>query len=178
MSHGFKQTYPKMHLELQHERPKWRNPGLWVLAAGMAVAIATLAGYLVTRMNIAQAEAAIAREEMVSRVPVEPAMDKQAAAVDKAVAGLRLPWGSLFMALEAAAGDGIRLISIVPDTASGNLRIIAQANSAGDMLEYLTALQQQPALRGLLLTEFSHPETLSASNIRFSIAGRWKSTER
>jgi hypothetical protein len=178
MNPGFKQACPRMQLELQRALPGWRKPGLWILAAGLVVAIATLAGYLVTRMNIAQAKTAIAREEMKSRVPVEPAVDKEAVAVHEAVAGLQLPWGSLFMALEAAASDGIRLISIIPDTANGNLRIIAQASSAGDMLGYLTALQQQPALRGLLLAEFSHPETHAAPAIRFSIAGRWKPTER
>lgn len=178
MNPGFKQTCPRMHLELQRALPGWRKPGLWILAAGLLVAIATLAGYLVIKTNIAQAKAAIAREEMLSRVPVEPTMNKEAAAVHEAVAGLQLQWGSLFMALEAAAGDGIRLISIAPDTANGNLRIIAQADSADDMLGYLTVLQQQPALLDLLLTEFSHPETHAAPAIRFSIIGRWKPAER
>src|SRR6185369_8462644 len=67
--------------------------------------------------------------------------DKAVVAARKLLDGAKLPWDTLFTALEAAEGKDVALIAIAPDAQRRQVKIHAEARSLDAMLAFQRELQ-------------------------------------
>jgi Tfp pilus assembly protein PilN len=144
-------------LLLDYQRPARRfGPGGWVLlAAGAAAVIVTLVDYrgISRQLSSLQAQA-----EMLDVRPNRKAFDRmlktddsrrsgdEMKQIDQVLSQLETPWGSIFQAVESASSKQIALLGLQPDTQQRLLRIIAEARTQDDMLEYVKRLGDSAAL--------------------------------
>lgn len=87
---------------------------------------------------------------------------------------LTVPWENLFTALEATRGDKIALLAMEPDVRKGQVRIIAEAKTANDMLDYLRRLGGEAAFSGVILVNHQIQQQDAERPLRFSIAVNWE----
>jgi Tfp pilus assembly protein PilN len=68
--------------------------------------------------------------------------------IDQVLSQLETPWGSIFQAVESASSKQIEiaLLGLQPDTQQRLLRIVAEARSQDDMLEYVKRLGDSSGL--------------------------------
>jgi Tfp pilus assembly protein PilN len=66
--------------------------------------------------------------------------------IDQVLSQLETPWGSIFQAVESASSKQIALLGLQPDTQQRLLRIVAEARSQDDMLEYVKRLGDSSGL--------------------------------
>ena len=105
------------------------------------------------------------------RNPEEVARDLKSA--NEALQKLTVPWETLFTALESTRGDRIALLAMEPDARKGQVRIIAEAKAANDMLDYLRRLGSESAFRGVVLINHQVQQQDSERPLRFSLAVNW-----
>ncbi|TFZ05374.1 hypothetical protein EZ313_01490 [Ramlibacter henchirensis] len=93
------------------------------------------------------------------------------------VARLSVPWDSLFMDIESAAGEGIALTGFEPEAGLRRLRIQGEARRFEDLTRYLGRLENAPSLQNVFLTGHEARDrgltfTLTADWIRSDEAAR------
>jgi len=119
----------------------------------------------------ARAEQSAHSSMTVSSVPIDP---KQSAAVNATVARLNLPWSDILNAVEAATPSQVALLSIAPEPGHELLRIEAESNGSGDMIEYLKALERQPLFGRVNLVKHELAKDGMDPVIRFHIDAQWQ----
>lgn len=97
----------------------------------------------------------------------------QAAAVNRALLQLNLPWHDLLDALERASPASVALLALSPDAASRRLTGEAETRDSKAMLDYLARLQQQPFFRQVLLVRHERQEASGPRPLRFVFEARW-----
>lgn len=101
-----------------------------------------------TRAQIGRinAAAAAARDEVV--VAPEPAVaPERATAINAAIRGLNVPWIDLLAALEKARPPSVALLQLEPKANRATLHIVAEGDSAEELLGYAEALTHLPPFR-------------------------------
>lgn len=125
----------------------------------------------------ARLAARVERLERASKaVKTTPIDVKQGTAVNAAIARLNLPWDGLLDAIEAATPPQIALLSITPAPGRALLRIEAECNVSKDMIDYLSALEQQPMLAGVNLVKHELVKDGGDSVLRFDVEVQWRDT--
>ncbi len=125
----------------------------------------------------ARVAARVERFERASRtVKTTPIDIKQGTAVNAAIARLNLPWDGLLDAIEAATPSQIALLSITPAPGRALVRIEAECNASKDMIDYLSALEQQPMLAGVNLVKHELVKDGGDSVLRFDVEVQWRGT--
>jgi Tfp pilus assembly protein PilN len=99
--------------------------------------------------------------------------ERQAVAVNNAIAQLNLPWRDLFDALESATPATIALLAIEPDAKKRVLKGIAEAKSGEEMVAYIEQVKKQPFFVGVLLTKHEINEQDPNKPIRFQFEAQW-----
>jgi len=94
-------------------------------------------------------------------------------AMQEAMGAIRLPWETLFYALESIDAPSVRLISFEPDARQGQVRITAEAAVREDMLSYVSALGKQDVLSDVLLKEHMKSDKDTEYPIRFTVEALW-----
>jgi len=94
-------------------------------------------------------------------------------AAQKAMDQLVIPWNVLFSAMEKAASDKVRLISLEPDAEKRRMRIVAETEDVYEMLEYLRRLSAQPGLGKIVLGNQQAMEDGQKPAVRFTLEGSW-----
>lgn len=87
---------------------------------------------------------------------------------------LSVPWEKLFAALEATRGNKIALLTVAPDVAKAQVRIVAEAKTAQDMLDYLRRLGSETAFSGAILLSHQIQQQNSEQPLRFSLVVNWE----
>jgi hypothetical protein len=171
-----------LHLDLLRTvpaRPWW---GVAILAAG-AIALA-MVGWRYQRLQaeIGDLEASVAQ---LTRFARREAPRLRAAAGDpkqlvQEIRGanaiidrLGVPWDALFRELEGAAGEGVALLSIQPDPASGQLRISGEAKRYPDVLAYVERLEARTHLANVFLVGHEVKESAPQRPVAFSLVAEW-----
>jgi hypothetical protein len=90
------------------------------------------------------------------------------------LAQLNLPWGVLFQELEATAMTDVTLLSIQPDIAAGQVRIVGEAKSYPAALEYVAKLESMERFGNVFLV--SHEMRLNSPQrpVTFALVADWK----
>jgi Tfp pilus assembly protein PilN len=169
---------PSFRRELYRTRPAAK-----VFAAAV-VTLSIVAGFrvhaLLNRLDKLDQEAAslAARSGVDARRAMASARTsidvKQAEAINAAVARLNMPWADILDALEAATPEQVSVLSVRPEPRSAQIKIEAQSSRAEDMIGYLTALEQQPALGHVFLTKHERVRDGFAEVTRFQIEVQWR----
>ncbi len=144
-------------LFLDYQRPARRfGPGgLLLLAAGAAAIVVTLVDYrgITRELSGLQMQA-----DMLDVRPNRKALDRmlktddsrrpgeETRQIDQVLRQLETPWGAIFESVESASSKEIALLGLQPDTQQRLLRIIAEARTQDDMLDYVKRLGAGAAL--------------------------------
>ena len=99
---------------------------------------------------------------------------KQVDAINQAIRQLNLPWPDLFAAVEHALNEHISLLALEPEASSQTLRIQAEAKTADDMLDFVTALQADKAFRSARLLRHEINENDKNKPYRFTLEAQWQ----
>ena len=84
-----------------------------------------------------------------------------------------LPWEALFDSLEYAAGHDVALLSFQPDAAGGKVLIGGEAKDLPALLDFIGALEREPALKDVHLIKYEIKRDDSQRPLVFSITSSW-----
>lgn len=146
--------------------------GLALGLAACASAVSALATMRADQRDLAVRAARDHRPAAVVAAPAPAIAAERINAVNAVVMQLNLPWDGLRAALVHAASPGVALLALTPDARRRNLRLSAQAVSAGAMVDYVARLKREALLRSVVLT---HHERDDADNgaLRFELTLTW-----
>jgi hypothetical protein len=91
----------------------------------------------------------------------------------KLLDGAKLPWDTLFSALEAAEGKDVALIAIAPDAQRRQVKIHAEARNLDAMLAFQRQLQRNPALAQVALLDHTVMKDVPFTPVRFHLVAQW-----
>lgn len=171
----------RLDLDLSPTRPAVR-PTSWVLlvAGALTVSVAAMQFQTASGQQLRESRALQALEASLNQtrtggtakaLPEEARGARASAAV---VRELQVPWGKLFGALEAVSGQNVALLSVEPSAQRQEIRVIAEAKSAGAMLDFLEALRAQ-SLREVVLVSHQVQLQTPGTPIRFQARAVWES---
>jgi hypothetical protein len=86
---------------------------------------------------------------------------------------LDLPWEALFDAIEYASNHDVALLSFQPDPSSRKMRIGGEAKNVGAMLEFVGALEREPALKDAHLLRYEIKRDDPYRPVTFSLTATW-----
>lgn len=164
--------------------PIRRHPGWlgWVLlGVGFVAAGLELMAFEAARVDLAEREAIVARlrHQLQRKVsantppPSAPASAKEAQAALKVAAQLNADWSGLFAGLARAHTDGVALVEIQANAASGTLNLVGEAPELGAAFEHLSRLQQQGGLRDARIDRHEWTSADGGDVVRFATSARW-----
>ncbi|MGE5490672.1 MAG: pilus assembly protein [Actinomycetota bacterium] len=160
-----------------HRPPRPSALGWLLLAVGLAALAALLAAHRHWADGSERLQATLYSLE--SRLP-RPTPAKSNGKNDEALTAARLaleksrmPWGSLFKALESADNPDVALLAVTPEASRGLLKIHAEARDLSAMLAYHRRLEQEPVLRQVTLVDHETGGEAGVTRVRFHISAAW-----
>lgn len=173
---------PRLHLDFV--RPHARRPRLaaLLLAAGLAAAAGAGAGYVRLAAQAERLQGAIAdttrmlrRELPRLRAVGDPKqLAEEVRGANLVLAQLTVPWDGLFREIEAAGGEGIALLAIQPDAASGTVRLAGEARRYEDALAYVARLESGSVLSRVFLASHELRPGGAPRPVAFGILAQWR----
>lgn len=171
-------------LTLDYQRsaqPGW--PSWLLLGIGVLVAAVALFHYAALRRELSGWETRAA-ETMRQIQRGKPAAGWEARSPEEAarelgsaneiLQKLSVPWEALFSALEATRGNRIALLAVEPDVRKAQVRIVAEARTAKDMLDYLRRLGNERAFSSVALISHQIQQQDAEQPVRFSLTVNWE----
>ncbi|WP_088178075.1 hypothetical protein [Methylovorus sp. MM2] len=138
---------------------------------------------LITLEHISQRNTALEKDALQLKQPSISAQQStkdqnsgkrdEIAAVKTVMAELALPWQVLFKTLESISTPEVKLISVEPNARQRKLRITAEATDTHVMLEYISSLEKQAALKDVFLLTHEHTKE-GPMPIRFLVEAVWR----
>lgn len=168
-------------LDYRQDRPlHWAGPLLLMLAlAGLAATVVRYQALhdetVLWEGRLDRVERDLGRERGLARRP--GARDGEAVEVKQANEVLRrlsLPWDSLFLTMESAAGKDVALLALEPDAEKQVVRVSGEARDFRSLFDYVTRLEAQEAFGPVYLQ--SHQVQLQDPQrpVRFVLQAAWK----
>jgi hypothetical protein len=152
----------------------------------MVLGIIVLAGVLYqfyTAMNeiaywdlrIASMDRRIQRKTapQVSAAYERPEMKREVRKANAVMSELDLPWGALFDSIEYATSHDVALLSIQPDASSRKMRIGGEAKNIPAMLDFVGALEREPALKDAYLLKYEVKRDDPHRPVTFLVSASW-----
>jgi Tfp pilus assembly protein PilN len=162
------------------QRAVLRAPaGVWLLlVAGLALSASAGYAWVAHRQLDNSRHAEQLRAKSVRETGVAPTLRPaisvaQAAAINKAVLQLNLPWPALRSALSTATPANVALLALEPDAPLRTLKIVAETKNSSDMFAYIALLKRQAIFQQVLLSKHELDEQDSNRPIRFQIEVVW-----
>jgi hypothetical protein len=153
-----------------------------LLFAGIAALAALLVEHRALQSEIGVLEARIADHRRMTRRELPPireaAMDNKVLAqeirqANVVLAQLNLPWDALFGELERAAVDGVSLLAVQPEVASGQVRIAGEARSYELALAYVERLELSERFANVFLVSHQVRTTAPRAPVVFELLADW-----
>src|SRR5690606_18415431 len=169
-------------LSLDFAQGDRRRGGVVLLISGVAAVAMVVASYVDVQR---ETEAIQARSEMLARRADSPRPASRAGphearawinrieASNRILAALERPWIRLFDDLESAQVDGVVLLAMEPDAASGQLRLVGEALDRDTLARYLERLGRLGSLREVRLNQHEVRTAQGTSVLRFVVSSRW-----
>lgn len=165
--------------DLDFARPSARPAlvGVVLLAAGAALLLATLADSRTLTEQRDEQAGQIAHLEEAARAAAKPKpiaqqrlkLDAGEASQAKILASLNYHWQTAFAALDDAQSKKIALLSVNAAQARQQLRIVAEARTLSDALDYVARLNQQAGVRRAVLQQHEVLEDAEFKPVRFTV---------
>jgi len=172
-------------LDYRQDKPAhWAGPLLLMLA--LAVLATTVVHYMelndetvAWEDRLARAEHDLGRDLGRERGKAHRSVgrDGESLEVQRANEVLRqlsLPWDSLFLTMESAAGEEVALLALEPDAEKQVVKVSGEARDFTSLLNYVTRLEAQEAFGPVYLQ--SHQVQLQDPQqpVRFALHAVWK----
>lgn len=172
----------RMHLDFLQPHARHHGLGVLLLVAG----VATVGVALVHQQRIAQETARIEERVADARRMVRralPPLDVRVGrgrvltdeirAANAVIERMNVPWDALFRELEAAGDDGVALLAIQPDAASGQVRIAGEARKLDAVFGYVARLEAREGLQNVYLVGHEVRDA-PPRPVAFSVQAEWK----
>ena len=117
------------------------------------------------RFAVERKRAALLTKKQAAMPP--PITDSQARAVNGAIAQLNLPWRDLFDALAATPRERIAILALEPNAARHVLKVLAEAKTGEDMVDFLRDLKRQTFFNDVNLVRHEVNEQDANKPVRF-----------
>jgi hypothetical protein len=162
-----------LHIDFQARRRPSAS-GWLLLAAGLAAAaVAGHQEYGLAQQRATQAQrlarVQVAGANLASSEPDDPRVIAARQLLDRS----RLPWQTLFSALEAADSADVALLAVAPDVTRRQVKLQAEARDLAAMLAFQRQLQQNPALAQVVLANHTVMKDVPDTPVRFQIQAQW-----
>jgi len=167
----------KLDIDFQH-RPAPSAGGWVLLAAGLAAAgaIGHLGwqqqqrhDYQASRLARLQAPGTAGASLAASQQKDDPRVVAARQQMDKA----KLPWDTLFAALESADQTDVALLAVAPEPLRQQVKIHAEARSFDAMLAFQRHLQLNTGLTQVVLTDHTVVKDVAEKPVRFHLVANW-----
>ncbi len=156
----------------------------WVAALGVVLTIAATSQLAQSLQDAAQQDEALANAALRERAQARPAV-RSAASLDPVViarnrsalqvmARMKTPWNELLNNLEALTTAQIALLSVEPMPQRDTVRLVVEAASVTDMLDYLESLQARSGLTEVSLVSHQTQLLPPGKPVRFQVQGTWR----
>ena len=109
----------------------------------------------------------------VSLVYERPEMKREVRKANTVMSELDLPWGALFDSVEYASSHDVALLSIQPDASSRKMRIGGEAKNIPAMLDFVGALEREPALKDTYLLKYEIKRDDPHRPVTFLVSASW-----
>ena len=159
-----------------------RNAGYAVMVLGIIVLAGVLYQFYAAMNEIAYWDLRIASMDrriqrktapQVSAVYEKPEMKREVRKANAVMSELDLPWGALFDSIEYAASHDVALLSIQPDASSRKMRIGGEAKNISAMLDFVGALEREPALKDAHLLKYEIKRDDPHRPVTFLVSASW-----
>lgn len=168
-------------LDYRQDRPThWAGPLLLMLV--LAALAVTVVRYLelhdetvVWEDRLAKVERDLGRERgLAPRSGSRDGETQEVKQANEVLHRLSLPWDSLFLTMESAAGKDIALLALEPDAEKQVVKVSGEARDFTSLFDYVTRLEAQEAFGPVYLQ--SHQVQLQDPQqpVRFALLAVWK----
>ena len=161
---------------LQQGRLPWLGAALLLVAA----VLLGVAGWQVSELDRDNRDTAtLLARRAVALAPVPPRKPTEAERVRfaqaSAVAGeLGAPWSELLSAFEEHGSGDVGLLKLEPDARAGQVRVTGQVRNTRALFAYLRALESDPRLGSVVLTNHQLERDVPGRPLRFTLQAGWR----
>lgn len=159
-----------------------RQTGYAVMVLGMIVLAGVLYQFDAAMNEVAYWDLRIASMDrriqrktapQASSAHERPEVKREIRKANAVMSELDLPWGALFDSIEYASGHDVALLSIQPDPSSRKMRIGGEAKNIPAMLDFVGALEREPALKDAYLLKYEIKRDDPHRPVTFFISASW-----
>jgi len=126
-----------------------------------------------TQQREALRERAQARPEVRTVASVDPVIIARNRSALQILARLKTPWDELLDNLESLTASQVALLSVEPVPQKDAVRLVVEAASVADMLDYLESLQISSSLTEVSLISHQTRLLQPGKPVRFQVQGTW-----
>lgn len=131
----------------------------------------------IERLEKQQQQKAAPRTRTASRIrEFGQEIQKEIAQANAVLDQLNLPWEMLFDSIEMAATEDIALLSLQPNVANRTLRLSGEAKSMVELLDFVEALEREPAFENVHLLSYKIKQDDPHRPIIFLLNAAWIQT--
>ena len=109
----------------------------------------------------------------ISRTAQTPETKREIKKANAILNELDLPWEALLDAIEYASRHDVALLSFQPDVSSRKMRIGGEAKNVAAVLEFVGALEREPALKDAHLLRYEIKRDDPYRPVTFSLIASW-----
>ncbi|MGZ3238102.1 MAG: PilN domain-containing protein [Burkholderiaceae bacterium] len=158
------------------------QPATWLLGClGLLMSISALIAVLDLTHKINAREISLQRlsaqlaERLGRKAVIKKSLisDVQAAAINRTILQLNLPWRDVLDAIEEATPPTIALLALEPDAKKHTLKGTAEAKSSDDMIAYIEELKKQEFFGNVALVKHEINAQDPNRPLRFQFEAQW-----
>lgn len=155
-------------------RRPWR--GIVLLLAALALLAWQVPPWLAARQLLEERQQALIDLQPSQRPAAKPsaAEQRRRAQIDAVAAHLAAPWEALLAVFESHSKRGVTLRRLEPDAASGQVRLIGEARTLTQMMDYVQALESDARLQQVLLQSHEQSHESAGAPIEFALTAAWR----
>lgn len=150
--------------DLDHDRKKWlKGVTVALCAAAIFISLFTVVSFKLTHIQIDRHEERLsaAGGSVIKDIDKKELkrLNGEVAFVNSIIAMESFSWTSLLTSLEGVVSSGVALVQISPDFRDGSIRMRAMAETIGDTLKFIDALNASDEFSGAFLLSHSQKDT-------------------
>jgi|APFre7841882724_1041349.scaffolds.fasta_scaffold164349_1 hypothetical protein len=149
-----------------------------IFVAGLALAAFAVTHELEVQRQSRELKARVLAAESPSAAPAAQsrrggaAPDAREARREAIMRELALPWGKVFAVVERMASPKVTVLALQPDAKAGSVKLVAEAATQNDMLDYVKMLSADQRVARVQLASHEVQTNVPGRPVRFTVIGR------